>query len=148
MKQFPINQAVIILLLCTAILCLLQFISASQKQTIAQQPTDIAAPEHFMQTTAIFRFSEPPKSIKLTDSENNLLYHTDAPEFSSEHESPEFNIPLNQTGDSQVRLLVEWNQSPDNYHFFTVEVDKAPMERFGLHSVTETLAEEITIYWK
>jgi len=152
MRQHPVYHSIIIMLLLACIFLVLKFLPGLLNQSIDQpdleSQLDQEELEHKIDSGVTFHYSSVPKLVRITDSENVLLHEVTSFDDDSEYNSPNLLLPLDQQGHTNLRLEVEWEDQPVSFHFFTIVFVSAPLEKFGLDSVTSELTEEFTVLWK
>ena len=150
MRQFPVYHAIAIAALLVSIFLVLQYLpdalQESAKKKIPKADPIIAT--DLKEVIATFRYNKKPKRILLTDEENNVLLDSSEIAYENEVDFDPVYIPVDKSGKSMLRLVVEWDSMPEPYYFFTLELNGGSEMCFGAHTPTSDLTEDVLFQWK
>lgn len=99
--------------------------------------------KHHVEADANFYFSRKPKSITITDQENNILFETKETDGDYDHTAT-LQLPHDENQLSKLKLAVTWEPST-KYNFFSLEF--YGYETKGAFHSPADIYEDIVLDW-
>ena len=149
MKHFPVYHAIAIAALLVSIFLVLKYLPEALRESAANKVQKAEPPvaKNLKEVVATFRFSAKPKRILLTNEENEVLFESEEISFDYDLSVNPVFISIDDSDQSKLRLLVEWDTPPDNFYFFTLELNGGFEHCFGTHTMTTDITEDIFFQW-
>jgi hypothetical protein len=152
MKTFPLQQALVIVALIAANICILSILPSFGDNKKGSGEGNIELKEDVKKGKTIevepeFRFSSQPESVTLKTLDNSVIFYCDSFESENEHSQfPGINLPVDDKDVSRIQLIVKWKSKPSPYHFFTMEFYGHERGKFGT-GVSGDIHQDLTLEW-